>query len=81
MRISIDTGEAPLSDGHAGLRVLEVLEAANESLTLGGRPTRPWTVDGPGLNGGGLDGLIPTQRPATRRISRKPSRSVPSEVA
>ncbi len=73
---AIETGESPLSDGHAGLRVLEVLEAANESLRLGGRPTRPWAADG-----SGLDGLIPAQRPAVRRVTRKASRSVPSEVA
>jgi predicted dehydrogenase len=28
----------PLSDGHAGLRVVHILEAATESLALGGRP-------------------------------------------
>jgi predicted dehydrogenase len=34
----IRTGERPLSDGLAGLRVLRILEAASESLEHGGRP-------------------------------------------
>ena len=34
----IRTGEAPLSDGRAGLRVLRILEAASASLEQGGRP-------------------------------------------
>jgi predicted dehydrogenase len=34
----IRTGDRPLSDGLAGLRVLRILEAASESLALGGRP-------------------------------------------
>jgi predicted dehydrogenase len=34
----IRTGGRPLSDGLAGLRVLRILEAASESLALGGRP-------------------------------------------
>jgi predicted dehydrogenase len=34
----IRNGRQPLSDGQAGLRVLRILEAATESLSLGGRP-------------------------------------------
>ena len=34
----IRTGQQPLSDGLAGVRVLRILEAASESLALGGRP-------------------------------------------
>src|SRR4051812_25418219 len=33
----IETGEAPLSDGQAGLRVVRILEAASESLRDRGR--------------------------------------------
>ncbi|MFH1754145.1 MAG: gfo/Idh/MocA family oxidoreductase, partial [Candidatus Latescibacterota bacterium] len=32
----IQTGERPLTDGHNGLRVVRVLEAAQESLARGG---------------------------------------------
>ena len=35
---AIRTGRAPTTDGHAGLRVLRVLEAAQASLRNGGRP-------------------------------------------
>jgi predicted dehydrogenase len=69
---AISTGTPPVSDGAAGLRVLEVLEAASESLQLGGRPTRPWTASGPGL-----DAYIPTQS----RSSSRDHRSVSNEVA
>jgi predicted dehydrogenase len=34
----ITTGTQPLSDGHAGLRVVRVLEAATRSMANGGRP-------------------------------------------
>jgi predicted dehydrogenase len=34
----IRTGNRPTSDGLAGLRVVRILEAASESLVLGGRP-------------------------------------------
>jgi predicted dehydrogenase len=34
----VRTGRTPLSDGAAGVRVLRILEAASQSLTLGGRP-------------------------------------------
>jgi predicted dehydrogenase len=73
---AIEKGESPLTDGNAGLRVLEVLEAASESLTVGGRPTRPWSTTGPAL-----ETLIPNQRPASRRVSRKGARALPTEVA
>ncbi|WP_050993070.1 Gfo/Idh/MocA family protein [Salinibacterium sp. PAMC 21357] len=36
---SIRTGRAPRTDGHAGLRVLAVLEAASRSLALAGAPS------------------------------------------
>lgn len=35
---SIATGARPLTDGHAGLRVIRTLEAATESIRLRGRP-------------------------------------------
>jgi predicted dehydrogenase len=35
---AIRTGRAPMTDGHAGLRVLRILEAAEASLQEGGRP-------------------------------------------
>jgi predicted dehydrogenase len=35
---AIRTGRTPMTDGHAGLRVLRVLEAAQASLRNGGRP-------------------------------------------
>jgi predicted dehydrogenase len=35
---AIRTGSAPMTDGHAGLRVLRILEAAEASLLEGGRP-------------------------------------------
>lgn len=35
---AIETGEAPTTDGHAGLRVVEILEAATRSLRERGRP-------------------------------------------
>ncbi|BAN01760.1 Gfo/Idh/MocA family protein [Ilumatobacter coccineus] len=34
----IETGATPLSDGHAGLRVIEILEAAAASMVNGGTP-------------------------------------------
>ena len=36
-KIAITEGRAPLTDGGAGIRVLEVLEAATTSLAEGGR--------------------------------------------
>lgn len=36
----ITQGERSLSDGHAGLRVVRILEAANRSLSEGGRPVK-----------------------------------------
>ena len=35
---AIRTGRAPMTDGHAGLRVLRVLEAAQASLCNGSAP-------------------------------------------
>ena len=34
----IDTGETPLSDGRAGLRIVKILEAAHESMSNQGAP-------------------------------------------
>jgi predicted dehydrogenase len=34
----IRTGAVPLTDGHAGLRIVRVLEAATKSLSQGGQP-------------------------------------------
>ena len=36
----ITQGERSLSDGHAGLRIVRILEAANRSLSEGGRPVK-----------------------------------------
>ncbi|MCH7572594.1 MAG: hypothetical protein IH891_06730, partial [Planctomycetes bacterium] len=37
----IRTRKTPLTDGANGLRVLQILHAAQESLEAGGRPTSP----------------------------------------
>ena len=37
---AVETREPPLTDGHSGLRVLEVLEAAQRSLIANGNPVR-----------------------------------------
>jgi predicted dehydrogenase len=37
---AIRAGRAPLTDGHAGLRVVRLLEAAQKSLKCGGQLTR-----------------------------------------
>ena len=34
----LEQGKAPLTDGHAGLRVVRILEAASQSLAQGGQP-------------------------------------------
>jgi len=45
----LEKGKQPLTDGHAGLRVVRILEAASQSLAQGGRPVELCHV--PGLNG------------------------------
>ena len=77
---AITQGERTLSDGRAGLRVLEVLEAATKSLGSGGRPVRP--TAGSAVSGGpivsgrsAVEGLIPVPR---RGRTRRP---INSEVA
>jgi len=34
----VTTGRRPLSDGHAGLRVVRILEAASQSMAQRGQP-------------------------------------------
>ena len=35
---SLEQGKDPLTDGHTGLRIVRILEAASQSLAQGGRP-------------------------------------------
>jgi predicted dehydrogenase len=78
---AITQGEKPLTDGRAGLRVLEVLEAATKSLGSGGRPIRPTAAPAvssePAVAGRrpAVEGLIPVPR---RGRTRRP---INSEVA
>lgn len=48
----VRTRTTPLSDGHDGLRVLRVLEAAQRSLAAGGAPMKPRAVPGTRARGG-----------------------------
>lgn len=74
---SIATGERPLSDGYAGLRVLEVLEASAKSLAGGGRPIRPISPARAGTRlAEPAAALIPAQRGR-----RMPRRAFATEVA
>ncbi len=41
----IQTGEQPITDGHAGLRVVQLLEAAERSMRKEGRSPDIWTPD------------------------------------
>jgi predicted dehydrogenase len=36
----VSTGKTPINDGHAGLRIVRILEAANKSLAQGGAPVQ-----------------------------------------
>lgn len=56
----ITQGERSLSDGHAGLRVVRILEAANRSLTEGGRPVKLDWLFGKAAR----SGMSPVQEPA-----------------
>ena len=46
----ITQGERSLSDGHAGLRIVRILEAADRSLMEGGRPVKLDWLFGKGIN-------------------------------
>ena len=54
----IVTGQPPVTDGHAGLRIVELLEATDRSLALGGSPVVP------GAEAGSPNGTAPTQKVA-----------------
>ena len=41
----IQTGETPITDGHAGLRVVELLEAAERSMNVERNSPRVWKTD------------------------------------
>ncbi|MEI7444313.1 MAG: Gfo/Idh/MocA family oxidoreductase [Burkholderiales bacterium] len=48
----VRTRATPTSDGHDGLRVLRVLEAAQRSLAAGGAPMKPRAIPAPRARGG-----------------------------
>jgi predicted dehydrogenase len=43
-------GQRPLTDGHSGLRVVELLEATDRSLALNGAPVAPGDSSWPQAN-------------------------------